>query len=104
MSVEFDTVQSLFKSVYDGIKCAEKVFPGAGRGKEKRAGALNVIESELREVAEAVSQIKSTEWLGIAVDSPDLRDKFGALVDSIVDLKNFFSTFDGIPEDPKVVN
>lgn len=100
--VSFATIAELMPYVVEGIKQVEKIFPGRKRGAEKKEGSINHILANLRDIVSLNETPKN--WLALAISNPEFSKKLGAAIDAIVDLKNFLSDLDEIPDDPKVVN
>lgn len=111
--MNIESVFSILSLVGPSINTAEDFIRGVGRGVEKREAVLGDLARKILELRKEVAALKEVnikryKWVKFALESPELLNKVGKIVDDIVDLANWLETFEGEdplkPVVPEVVN
>ena len=107
MILDFGSVSRLVPGLIEGMQWAETLYPGHGRGAEKKEAVVEYITSLLREAVKISKSLPTPEkvvLLEAAVYDDKVKIIMGDLVDAISALANAVSISVKVPEDPKVVN
>jgi hypothetical protein len=109
MAISVGTIFAILNYAIPAIKTAEQFIRGRGKGKDKRKA---VIDSTIDHLSEVVLKDQSVlpnidlpnfrdyKWLQLALNTTELREKIGVVVDAVVDLVNFLGSFDNDPNIP----